>query len=252
MSYEVCPTVPAKITIAKDRQHRIGLRIRKGIGKTEVAFVGGAANADSEPDRIVIVGRRLRIMGIIDEEAQRPLLPGGRDIELGAHVENVETAAKSGNASGSSEGTGTRGRTHRRSSSSGTAEKTYRIGDRESAIRVALSGDGVQLLKAVIGNGQRQFGVGRWRKLGLDLPAKHPGVGVVKEVCGIFAAKLLNAPLDGRHLHGAEQPAGLVPHGEAFGNPFGTQVGIKYEFRTRWHKHGHWVLAKGHTEPRLC
>src|SRR6266851_5391536 len=170
MSHDICPTVPAKITIAKDQQHRIGLRIRKGIGKTEIALAGGAASADSEPDRIVIVGRRLRIMGIIDEEAQRPLLPGGRDIELGAHVENVETAAKSGNASGSSEGTGTRGRTHRRSSSSGTAEKTYRIGDRESAIRVALSGDGVQLLKAVIGNGQRQFGVGRWRKLGRTCP----------------------------------------------------------------------------------
>src|SRR5712691_9972232 len=168
MSHDICPTVPAKITIAKDRQHRIGLRIRKGIGKTEIALAGGAASADSEPGRIVIVGRRLRIMGIIDGEVQRPLLPGGRDIELGAHVENVETAAKSGNASGSGEGTGTRGRTHRSASSRGTAEKTHRIGEPESAIRVALSGDGVQFLQAVIGNGQRQFDVGRWRKLGLE------------------------------------------------------------------------------------
>src|SRR5438093_12143619 len=80
MPYQDCPTVPAEITIAKDRQHRIGLRIRKGIGKTEIALTGGAANADNEPDRIVIVGLCLRIMGIIDGEAQRPLLPGGRDI----------------------------------------------------------------------------------------------------------------------------------------------------------------------------
>src|SRR5438067_1878751 len=129
MSYEICPTVPTKITIAKDGQHCIGLRIRKGIGQTEIALVGGAANPRDEPDPVVIVGLpRLEIMGIIDGEAQWPLLPGGQDIELGTRVENVEIATKSGNTSGSSEGTGTRGRTHRGSSSRGTAEKIYKIG----------------------------------------------------------------------------------------------------------------------------
>src|SRR5262245_61830589 len=109
MSYEVCPTVPTKITIAKDGQHCIGLRKRKGIGKTEIALVGGATNARDEPDPSVIVGLpRIEIMGIIDAEAQGPLLPGGQNIELGARIENVEIATKSGNTAGSGEGTGAR------------------------------------------------------------------------------------------------------------------------------------------------
>src|SRR5215470_16560063 len=191
-------------------------------------------------------------MGIIDGEGEWPRLPGGQDVELDARVENVETADKSANASGRGEGTRTRGRTHRGSPSRGTAEKGHIIGHAESAIRVALSGDDVLLRKAVISNGQRQFRVPCWCKFGLDLSTKHPGVGVVKEVRGIFAAKFLNVPLDGCHLHGAEQPVGLVPYGEDFGNPFGTQVGIQYEFRTPWHKRGDWLLAKEHTEPRLC
>src|SRR5215475_13766021 len=97
-------------------------------------------------------------MGIIDGEGEWPLLPGGQDVELGARVENVETADKSANASGSGEGTRTRGRTHRGSPFRGTAEKSHIIGHAESAIRVALSGDDVLLRKAVISNGQCQFG----------------------------------------------------------------------------------------------
>src|SRR5262249_22020275 len=161
---------------------------------------------------------RIEIMGIIDAEAQWPLLPGGPNIELGARIENVEIATKSGNTSGSGEGTGTRGRTHRGSSFSGTAEQLHKIGDLERAIRVALSSNGVQFRKAVISNGHRQFNVRCWYKVGLDLAAKHIGVGVVKEVRGIFAAKLLNGILGGYHFHGTERPAGLVPQGEGLGN----------------------------------
>ena len=35
-------------------------------------------------------------------------------------------------------------------------------------------------------------------------------------------------------------------------DPGTNQVSIKYKLRTPWHKHGQWILAKGHTEPRLC
>src|SRR5262249_41721591 len=160
MSDEVCPTVPTKITIAKDGQHGIGLRIRKGIGQTDIAWIGGAANARDEPDPIVIVGLpRIEIMGIIDAEAQWPLFPGGQNIELSARIEHVEIVTKAGNTSGSGEGTGTRGRTHRGSASRGTAEQLHKIGDLERAIRVALSGYGVQFRKAVISNSNRQFNV---------------------------------------------------------------------------------------------
>src|SRR5581483_864292 len=98
VAHHIRASVSAEIAVAEDRRDGIGLGARRRVDKSDIDYIGSAADPEPQPHSGVIARCRLRVVGKVHEEVERPLLPRCRNIQLRPQVEDIESAGKPGDA----------------------------------------------------------------------------------------------------------------------------------------------------------